>query len=271
MSNRLALRMGIALCTGAAAILVLAGAANIHLQRAQLTHLVALSADRVAETIRGSTRDAMLRNDADALRRLIQDVGTQPGIVRIRVFNKEGRIRTSTDPAEPGRLVDVRAEQCVACHRSDRPLERLEGTDRVRTFRAEDGRRVLGVIAPIHNEPPCHACHPASRRVLGVLDVQLAMAGVDAAVLASERQMVAGLAATVAAMVLLVAVLLWRMVLKPVRRLTGAMAAVARGDLQSRVPVHSRDEFGALAESWNAMTGDLARSRAELESLNRVL
>jgi two-component system NtrC family sensor kinase len=107
--------------------------------------------------------------------------------------------------------------------------------------------------------------------VLGVLDVQLAMAGVDAAVMASERQMVAGLAATVAAMVLLVAALLWGMVLKPVRRLTGAMAAVARGELQSHVPAHSRDEIGAMGESWNAMTGELARSRAELQSLNRRL
>jgi two-component system, NtrC family, sensor kinase len=271
MRNSLALRMGIALCGGAAAILALAGAANIHLQRAQLTALVALSADRVAETIRGSARDAMLRNDADGLRRLIQDIGAQPGIVRVRVFNKEGRIRTSTDPAEPGRLVDMRAEQCVACHQRDLPLERVERTDRVRTFQAEDGRRVLAVIAPIHNEPACHACHPPARRVLGVLDVQLAMTGVDEAVLASERQMVAGLSATVGAVVALVAVLLWTMVLRPVRRLTGAMAAVARGDLESRVPVHSSDEIGTLAESWNAMTGDLARSRAALESLNREL
>jgi two-component system NtrC family sensor kinase len=271
MTNRLAWRMGIALCSGAAAILVLAGAANLHLQRSQLTQLVALSADRVAVTIRGSVRDAMLRNDADALGRLVRDIGAQPGIVRVRVFNKEGRIRTSTDPAEPGRLVDMRAEQCVACHQSDRPLERLERRDRVRTFRAEDGRRVLAVIAPIPNEPQCHACHQPSRVVLGVLDVQLAMDGVDAAVLASERQMVGGLAATVGAMVLLVAGLVWAMVLKPVRRLTGAMAAAARGDLESRVPVHSEDEIGAMAGSGNALTEDLARSQAALRSLNRAL
>jgi two-component system NtrC family sensor kinase len=271
LKNRLAVRMGIALCLGAAAILVLAGGWNLHLQRAHLTQVVALSADRIAETIRGSTRDAMLRNDADGLHRMIQNLGAQPGIVRIRVFNKEGRIRTSTDAAEVGRLVDTRAEQCVACHAGGQPLGRLERTDRVRTFLGGDGQRVLGVIAPIHNETQCHACHPRTQQVLGVLDVQLSMAAVDDALVASEGQMVAGLAVTVAAMVLLVAGLLWVLVLKPVRRLTRAMRSVSDGDLRKRVPITSSDEIGAMAESWNAMTDELARSRTELEQWNQAL
>jgi two-component system NtrC family sensor kinase len=271
VTNRLAVRMGIALCLGAAAILVLAGAWNLHLQRAHLTQVVGLSADHVAETIRASTRDAMLRNDADGLHRVIDNLGAQPGVVRIRVFNKEGRIRTSTDTTEVGRLVDTRAEQCVACHAGGQPLDRLERTDRVRTFVGTDGRPVLGVIAPIHNEPQCHGCHPRTQQVLGVLDVQLSMDAVDAALLASEWQMAGGLAATVGAMVLLVAGLMWALVLKPVRRLTRAMNAASQGDLGRRVPITSADEIGAMALSWNAMTDELQRSRAELTQWNQTL
>jgi two-component system NtrC family sensor kinase len=273
MKSRLALRMGIALCLGAVAILVLAGAWNLHLQRAQLTRLVGLSADHIAETIRSSTRDAMLHNDSDGLHRVIQNIASQPGITRIRIFNKEGRIKTSTDPPEVGQLVDVRAEQCVACHQDGQLLDHLEGAERVRTFRGEDGRRVLGIIAPIHNEAQCASCHahPASQRVLGVLDVQLSMASVDEALLASERQMLAGLAATVAAMVMLGGGLVWGLVLKPVHRLTGAMSRVSQGDLTTRVPVTSSDEIGAMGASWNSMTEELARSRAELTDWNRSL
>jgi two-component system NtrC family sensor kinase len=273
MRTRLALRIGFALCLGAVAILVLAGAWNLHLQRAQLTRLVSLSAERIAETIRGSTRDAMLRNDADGLHRVIQNIGAQQGIARIRIFNKEGTIRSSTDASEVGRQVDKSAEQCYACHQKDRPLDRLERTDRVRLFRGEDGRRILGIIAPIHNEAPCAACHvhPASQRVLGVLDVQLSMAAVDDGLFASERQMAGGLATTVLAMVLLGGGLMWGLVLKPAQRLTEAMARVARGDLTTRVPVTSQDEIGRMAASWNEMTDELARSRAELQGWNRAL
>jgi two-component system NtrC family sensor kinase len=216
----------------------------------------------------------MMRNDADGVHRIIDNIAAQPGIVRIRIFNKEGRIRTSTQPAEVGTLVDIRAEQCTACHRSDRPLDRLGRRDRVRIFRGPEGERILGIIAPIHNEPQCvTACHAhrASQSVLGVLDVQLSMASVDESLRVSERYMTYGLLATVAAVLLLAGFLLWRMVLRPVRRLTAAMARVAAGDLETRVPVTAPDEIGEMAGSWNQMTDELARAREELTAWNRTL
>ena len=270
----LAFRMGVALCLGAAVILLGAGAWNLHLQRAHLTRLVGLSAERVADTIRGSTRDGMLRNDAEQVHRMIAGIGEQPGIARIRIFNKEGTIRTSTDADEVGRQVDKSAEQCYACHQRGRPLDRLDRKDRVRIFRAASGQTILGIIAPIHNEAVCTAschAHPASQRVLGVLDVQLSMVAVDEALKASEGQMLGGLAATVGAMLALVGGLVWVLVVKPVHGLRLAMSRVSQGDLTTRVPVTSSDEIGAMAASWNVMTEELGRSRAELEEWNRTL
>jgi two-component system NtrC family sensor kinase len=275
--------VGFALCLGAAVILVAADWWNLRLQRAHLEALVSLSAERIAETIRSATRDGMMRNDADGVHRIIDNIAAQPGIARIRIFNKEGRIRTSTLPAEVGTLVDIRAEQCTACHQSE-----VEGSghdavpprsvptrqDRVRIFRGPGGERILGVIAPIHNEPQCvTACHAhrASQSVLGVLDVQLSMASVDESLRVSERHMSYGLLATVAAVLSLAGFLLWRMVLRPVRRLTAAMARVAAGDLETRVPVTAADEIGEMAGSWNQMTDELARAREELTAWNRTL
>jgi two-component system, NtrC family, sensor kinase len=272
--RRLAVRMGLALCLGAALVLLLAAAWNLHLQGAHLEHLVSLSAERIAEIVRGATRDGMLHNDTEAVHRTIDNIAAQPGVDRIRIFNKEGRIRTSTRPEEVGHMVDVRAEQCTACHRSDQPLDRLDRKDRVRIFRGADGQRILGVIAPIHNEPQCttmcHA-HPASQRVLGVLDVQLSMAAVDESLRDSERQLSLGLGGTVLGVLLLAGFLLWRMVLAPVHHLTGAMAQVAAGDLTTRVPVESADEIGQMAVSWNGMTEELRRARSELTDWNRTL
>ena len=110
MTHRLAFRMGLALCLGAVLILVGAFEWNLRLQRRHLEDLVGLAADRIAETIRGATRDGMLRNDTEEVLRIIENIGAQRGIARIRIFNKEGRIRTSTDRAEVGSLVDIRAE-----------------------------------------------------------------------------------------------------------------------------------------------------------------
>jgi signal transduction histidine kinase len=59
---------------------------------------------------------------------------------------------------------------------------------------------------------------------------------------------------------LVVGVLLARTLTSPLRRLTAAIQAMARGDLGQQVPVKSRDELGSLAAAFNQMSADLARA-----------
>ena len=272
-ARRLAARMGLSLCLGAAAILWVADQVSLRRQRAQLEDLVGVSAERIAETIRRATHDGMLRNDTEEVDRIIQNIAAQEGIARIRIYNKEGRVRTSSLHEEEGTLVDVQSRECAACHAHAQPRAGLDRRDRARIFPAEDGGRILGIIAPIYNEPTCAVCHvhPPSQRVLGVLDVQMSLSQADEVLRASERQMSYGLIATVVAVLGLTFLLLWRMVLSPVRKLTRAMARTATGDFSVQVPVRSDDEIGRMARSWNEMTGELARARGELEEWNRTL
>jgi two-component system NtrC family sensor kinase len=273
--RRLDLRLALAACLGAALILLAAGAWSIRAQRRQMTSLVAANASGTADTILRATREAMLAYDPEGLARLVRTIGAQPGFERIRIFDKQGRIQTSTEPADVGTLVDKQAEQCFACHSADEPLHRLEGVERVRTFEQDDGSPVLGVIAPIRNEPDCsnsgcHA-HPPERQVLGVLDVQLSLGPVESQLASAESHLGLGLAVTVAALLLLVGSLVWRMVLRPVRKLERATARVAAGDLAVRAPVLADDEIGQLTGSWNTMVAELARTRDELERWSRTL
>ena len=71
------------------------------------------------------------------------------------------------------------------------------------------------------------------------------------------------LVATVSAtgVAVLLGVLLARSLTRPLRELTAATRAVAEGNLELQVPVRSRDELGALAESFNRMSSQLGRSR----------
>ncbi|HWQ12558.1 MAG TPA: ATP-binding protein [Roseiflexaceae bacterium] len=67
-------------------------------------------------------------------------------------------------------------------------------------------------------------------------------------------------AAIAALLALVLGVLLARTLTGPLRELTAATQALARGQLDQRVPVRSRDEVGALAASFNRMSADLARA-----------
>jgi two-component system sensor histidine kinase BaeS len=67
----------------------------------------------------------------------------------------------------------------------------------------------------------------------------------------------AGIAALIA---LILGVLLARTLTRPLRELTAATQAMARGKLDQRVTVRSRDEIGELARSFNQMSADLGRA-----------
>ena len=270
MVFRLAVGLGLA----AALILVAAGWWNLRLQRGHLVAMVIVNATDRADDIRRSIHQTMMRNDPAEARRILETIAEESSITRVRLFDKAGLIRTSSDPTEVGTLVDTRAEQCVSCHGAAGVLEHLEREQRTRIF-ASDGARVLAVIAPIRNEPacataPCHA-HPQSQRVLGVLDLHLSLAEVDESLRASERQLMLGLSGSVGALLVAAWLLTWRLVLRPVERLTRAATRVAAGNLSTHIATTSEDEIGEMTRAWNSMIAKLGRAQVVLERWGRTL
>lgn len=76
-----------------------------------------------------------------------------------------------------------------------------------------------------------------------------------------------------AALVLLLAVIAWlvtRQVVMPVRSAAGAAERVAAGALDERMPVRGEDDLAKLASSFNDMAGNLADKIRELEELSQV-
>jgi signal transduction histidine kinase len=81
------------------------------------------------------------------------------------------------------------------------------------------------------------------------------------------------LISTAVALLLSAAVGLWLSgaIARPLRRLTEAASAVARGDLDQEVPAHSRDELGRLSRTFNDMTARLRAARQmEIEFVANV-
>jgi hypothetical protein len=55
------------------------------------------SAERVSDVISRSTTYYMLRNDREGLYHSIRDIADEPGMVKVRILDQEGRISYSTD------------------------------------------------------------------------------------------------------------------------------------------------------------------------------
>jgi diguanylate cyclase (GGDEF)-like protein len=88
---------------------------------------------------------------------------------------------------------------------------------------------------------------------------------IDAANWAAQRRLVIGLLASLV-IVMLVAYVEGRSIVVSIRRLVNAARAIARGDLEQRVPVQGRDELALLGRAFNDMAFQLQTRLQELAS-----
>jgi len=257
------------------AVFGLLGYLNIQLHRQDLESATLASAERVSDVINHSTTYYMLRNDREGLYHSIETMADEPGMVKVRIFDQEGRIGYSTDLAEVSHVVDKKAEACYGCHNQSQPLARLNRPDRFRIYRGDGGQRVLGIITPIENRPSCsnadcHA-HPASQQVLGVLDTDLSLAKTDAQLAGSSSLMLYYTAAALLIVVVLSFLFVWQVVGDPIKALKKATEHLSQGDLGHQIEVQSQDEVGDLAQSFNSMSLQLRGANEEIVTWAKTL
>ncbi len=266
MTGRLSLKLIAALVGTLGLVFGFFGYQLVELHRRDLEQVTFEAADRISDSIKHSILYSMQLKDREHIYHTIKSVSREPGINKIRIFNEVGRISYSTDVSEIGRYVDTQAEACFACHAQEEPLTRLDRPDRMRIY-SDNGRRILGLINAIENEPgcynDCHA-HAADQRVLGVLDVTMSLDHVDQTIHVGRNLMVMQLGLAMVVISIVLGGLVWILVHRPVRQLTIGTERVAAGDLDYRIPVKSRDEMGALGGSFNRMTGQLREAHREL-------
>jgi len=236
-------------------------------QREEILSEATASTLRLANTIRRSTRHAMLQSREEDVHRMIENVGQQEGIEHVRILNKSAVIYSS-DPGEINQVVDKKAETCYPCHEAEEPLTKLDTAKRTRVFETERGPRTLAAIEVIYNEPSCWnaACHvhPQQQTMLGVVDVGVSLQGAEARAAQTTRNAIVFGAVSTVVICGLVGWFIHRSVSRPVQRLLECTRKVARGDLDCTIQATGNDEIGHLARSFQTMTKDLRTAREDL-------
>lgn len=232
-------------------------------------------ASQLSEVVIKSTRFAMLQNQPAHVDNIIQDVGDQANIDRVRILNKNGKVIHSSVAEEIGTLVDQEAESCLACHESEQSKQSSPMFGRPRFFTTPDGQHMLGATAVIRNEPTCssNGCHAhgVEESVLGVLDIVYPLNQIDQTLRSNTVTIAIFALGFVILAAILVSLLVQRAVYRPLADLKDCAARLADGDLEQKIPVRSGDEFGQLAESFNSVTRALRKSRDELQEWGHTL
>lgn len=244
-------------------------------QRDELRDATVNHLSNLSDLITKSTRYAMLEDEPEYVKQIIQDVAKQENIAKVRVWNKEGRILYSSFTPEVGRMVNRNADGCMRCYPNAGAGSQVLTTTTSRTFFNPDGRRMIGSMAVLHNEPSCYsaACHEhkQSDLVLGVLDIVYSVDEIDKK-MTRRRFIIAGLSLGFIVIVsLFVSGFVSRLVYRPLRDLENGSKRLSSGNLEQPIPVRSKDEFGQVAKSFNAMTVALKNSQRELQEWGHTL
>lgn len=232
----------------------------------------------------------LLSENRDSLAVHLADLAGQEGVVWVRIEAPGLALAASADRSairrllgaeaapflgEPGIVLLVDAEgKARLVGPGGRPLltdRRVEREGRTAPAPAREGdvfreatwgsQRVLALEAEL----------VAAGQEFGRLHLLYSLAPLRRSEALTRSLFYGGVGLTFLLVLLLLDRLLSRMVLAPVHRLHDAMSRAATGDLETRLPVHSRDEVGSMAESFNRMVGELQASHREVEGYSRNL
>jgi two-component system NtrC family sensor kinase len=237
--------------------------------RTTVTHM-----EQLSQVIARSTRHAMLLDEPDIVDKIIEDIGKQEGIQRVRVLGKDGIIAHSNFQPEIGKRIDREAEHCSACHEGGKVLTEIPHHKKWRIFDSA-GQQLLGNMEVIRNDTSCSSAschkHPASQSVLGIVDITYSLGEINQTMKAHVVNMVAVSIGFILLISISAGWLLHRMIYVPLRDLDKGARRLASGNFDNAIPVRAGDEFGSLARSSNAMMAALKKSRQDLQEWVQTL
>ena len=213
-------------------------------QQASLTSEMTKRGRTIARDLGNASKNPILSNDDLTLSLLVQDAMKDPDVVYVVFADADGKIVGHPDLSQIG--------------------QRLQRSDGLPV--AAEETQVTPYVDPKHGKVIDFAVPLVFSKVpVGSLYLGFSRKPIDQAV-ATARNSTIVISAAMVILGVLGAVGLATVLSHPVMRLVEGTRAVAAGNFQINLPVTSRDEIGALTESFNLM----AKNLREKEMIKRA-
>ncbi len=220
-----------------------------------LLNEVAESAKEISDLTLGTIVElAMLSEHPESLEKAVRALSA-PAVDRtVRILDRTGIVRHSSKTGEIGQRPPW------SSHLHD-PIASL----------GEGRSAILRYVSPIPNGVSCRRCHEAREPVLGALVIDFSMAPIQSEIRSSLQSMLARTAMELLGVIIVLGLVVHRMVIAPVKRMTEATAAIARKQTPpSLQDLEGADEIGQLAESIRVMAEKLQDYCEKLEEKEKI-
>ncbi len=245
-------------------------------QKIDIMSIAVKNGSSFIDFVKKSTRYSMLTFHRASIQETLQNISITEGIENIKIFDHNGKIFYSSNTDDIGNSVGRASISCNGCHLdTDKTFKLRPEPKKQEIHKNPDGFTALKLIEPIYNESACYTsqCHIHSKdqKILGLIEADMSLALLD------EARFKQGLALTAYVIIFIIAIstflgiILYKLVSKPVSKLTHGMERVAAGDFDHVVQIESEDEVGMLAKTFNSMIKDIKAARDQRESWTQIL
>jgi len=217
-----------------------------------------LSTSQLSANVVSSIENTMLAgtatNKSPIATRALEKLRGSPEVDKIDVFSTQGSpvFGSSEVPAETMNRVNE-----------------VLSTGRSTSFYENRGNgNFIVQVLPLTNEASCRECHLDGQELRGAVLVSNSTASLDRAVYADKVRMAEVFFGGLLVLMIVLGLSLRATVLKPLRKMVGAIHTIAGGDLSTRLDIKSQDEVGNLADNFNKMTDSLQDSQYNLRQVN---
>lgn len=243
---------------------------TVKLIREQLGTACTQNAYNISDVIKKSTRYGMLLNSREHVEQIINTIATEKGVLNIRIFNKNGEIKYSSDKEELNTVVDIEHTACNSCH-SIHPIPTMLPVKEL----INKSNGTLTLVNPIINEEQCYnsGCHAhkSTDKLLGIVSIQMSTETVDSIIKQSTNILLFAVLLTFILLMIASIVAIRYSVNNPIQKVFTGIQEIGKGNLNYKIQLNRNDELGLMAKEFNIMSDKLKSAYDEIRDWNENL
>lgn len=215
-------------------------------------------AEIVGSMIENSVYSAMKEGKKEHVQPTLEEVASSPGIKKIRILSPEGIILRSSNKIEIGISLEKKSldkmNDFIKINETDIAFINQKST--LQGFRA------------IENKSECFSCHDSTRKINGILEVNIDYAEASSLLQRSQiKALIIGCSA-LAILTFIIIRLFEKLINRPISQLKDKMRKVQEGNLDIQLHTSKNDEIGNLMKSFNVMVKNLKEANHKIEKLH---
>lgn len=218
----------------------------------------------LTEILKRNIRIDMLGYCGKTVQKIVDQMGSIPGVKTLRIFDNSGIIKYSIDFREVGKTLDEIDIETANVAKKD-------GDERFAPFEEKNKLyRSFCVIEDIIAEDACSECHTYDEdKVIASINLCMTMEHAENQIKRNQDLSYELISIIIVIVTLVLSLLLAFLVRKPIKKILNTMNKAADGDLDVRVHLKTKDELGMLADQFNSMLAKLAAANKDIEKFHQ--